>query len=185
MHPLARVVLMAWCADALFPADSSRLAEAQRLVAAAASEEARLQAAVDLDGDPRVSVLESLLYLYGRQDAARRRIPAAFALLDSDGDRAITSSEVLSLLAREPQAGLDAVERRPRVMGGRRQAFGGTTGSSVGVGGGAYAFFGSQQAYIAGYKVVDGRYDPVIGVLGSGVVIEVAGVSVTIRRGDR
>ncbi len=37
-----------------------------------------------------------------------------------------------------------------------------------------------QQAYIAGYDVVGGQYQPVIGVLGYGTVLNVGNVVITI-----
>jgi hypothetical protein len=166
-------------------AERTGLAAVQQLLAVRTAQDARMLEAADLDRDRKLSQVEAVLFLYGRQAVARRQAPEAFALLDGDGDRAISSGEFLAFLARDPQPGLSAAERRSSILGGQRGAAGGAMGSSVGVGGSAYVFFGSQQAYIQDYDVVNGQYDPVIGVLGSGVVLEVSGVSVTIRRGGR
>lgn len=180
-HGLLLLVLAA----AAPAAELSGLAAIQQLVAARTEQDAKLLVVADLDRDRLVSQVEAVLFLYGRQGVARRQVPAAFSLLDGDGDRSISSSEFLGFLARDPQPGLSAAERRSSILGGQRGAAGGAMGASVGVGGSAYVFFGSQQAYIQDYDVVNGQYDPVIGVLGSGVVLEVSGVSVTIRRGGR
>lgn len=180
-HGLLLLVLAA----AAPAAELSGLAAIQRLVAARTEQDAKLLVVADLDRDRLLSQVEAILFLYGRQGVARRQVPKAFALLDGDGDRSISSSEFLGFLARDPQPGLSAVERRTSILGGQRGAAGGAMGASLGVGGSAYVFFGSQQAYIQDYDVVNGQYDPVIGVLGSGVMLEVSGISVTIRRGGR
>jgi hypothetical protein len=182
MRSLGLLLALATAASA---AEQSGLAAIQRLVAVHTGQDARMLETADLDRDRKLSQVEAILFLYGRQGVARRQAPEAFALIDGDGDRSISSGEFLAFLARDPQPGLSGAERRSGIIGGQRGAAGGAMGSSIGVGGSAYVFCGSQQSYIQDYDVVNGQYDPVIGVLGSGMVLEVAGISVTIRRGGR
>lgn len=173
---------LAVCASGMVCAVAGHAAEggvsgATTALTAAATGDARLLAAADGDHDGRISQVEALVLLYGSQQLARRRAPAAFAMLDGDGDGLISRAEAARAAPPAGDQGFTVAERRRRVS----DRMPGGTGGGLAVGG-AYAFFGEQQAYIRDYDVSGGTYDPVIGILGTGTVIAVSDIVITIRR---
>lgn len=141
----------------------------------------------DLDHDGRISQVEIVACLARRPAWLRTHFPALFRRIDTDGDRAISIAELQAFAARAGDA--FTVTERPRsVMDASRAAAaaGGGAGAGMDVdAGGATASvaFMHQQAYIQGYQVVNGQYDPVIGVLGTGTVLTVGPVLITIVHG--
>jgi len=150
-------------------------------VAAAAARDPDLLAAIDLDGDGKVSRIEALVWLYGHQSAAREHIPAIFASIDSDGDRALSREEIMPVFAKLPADAVTVQVRQPSVHVRAESAIIGGGGTSMGTGS-AYIYVGNQQAYVQGYNVVNGQYQPVIGILATGTVLEVSDLSITIHR---
>jgi hypothetical protein len=156
------------------------LASAARVLGERATGDARVLAAADRDGDGRISQIETIALAYGSQQLARRRAPEVFAMFDADRDGEFKRAELDIILTENPLHGATIDTRQRRVLG--RQGGGAGGGISVG---GAYAFFGEQQAYIQDYDVSGGTYDPVIGILGTGTVIAVSDIVITIRRSRR
>jgi hypothetical protein len=184
------------------PADPPATAEAAD---AAAATPAQVQAAIqdamradpglwadyDLDHDGKVSQLEVVACVAKRPSWLRTRFPAWFARIDTDHDGAISFAELSAFAARADRALLQLSER-PRTFAPYGAAGlgggGGQAGAGVDIGSGgatASAAFMHQQAYIAGYEVVGGQYQPVIGVLGYGTVLTVGDVVITVVHDGR
>jgi hypothetical protein len=130
----------------------------------------------DLDRDQRPSRLEALAGLILDPSTFRRSFPAIWQVLDRD---------------RNDRLDLDELDRAASSASGtawqlsvsrRRQAAPGPIGTGFSVGGVASVAFLSQQAYIRDYDIVGGQYDPIVGVVSTGTVLEISDVLVTIVR---
>jgi hypothetical protein len=182
--------LLAGVASAVEPAAPITPAEVQTQLAPAVARDATLWSDYDIDRDRKVSQVEVIVSLARRPAWLRDHLPQAFAAIDADGDHAISFAELKAFAGRAPAGGFTIAqhERSVKERTNIGAAAAGGPGTSIGVGGGgghAYAYFGSQQAYIADYDVVNGQYDPVIGVLGTGVVLDVGDVRITTVRERR
>ncbi|MEK7415609.1 MAG: hypothetical protein AAB263_20070 [Planctomycetota bacterium] len=139
--------------------------------------------ACDCDGDQRPSGIEALASLVGNHGWWKRFAPETFKRCDRNNDGLVDHSELTTIATRETEF---AIQIRPRVRSLNPIAAPGGIGAGIAIGGRsgptASAFFGRQQAYIAGYRVVGGNYEPIIGVLTYGTALEVGDVSITIVR---
>jgi hypothetical protein len=143
----------------------------------------RWAAPLDIDGDGRPSRFE-VIVACAKSSWLRRAFPESFGLLDLNRDNALDQNELRAFAGRESEARIAIEPRRRLVMGGRTPAalgVGGGAGGGLSVGR-ASVTFGGQQAYIADYDVVNGQYDPVIGILTYGTTLDVGDVTVTIHR---
>lgn len=116
-----------------------------------------LWASLDVDGDERRSAEELTRVLAGQA-------AAVVAVADRDGSLSLDQAELASLAG-------DSSAEAPRIAA--------AGGDSIGGGSRAHIFVGRQQAYVADYDVVGNQYDPIISVVGSGTVLDVADPFVT------
>jgi hypothetical protein len=196
-----RPLLLSCLACSLFGAEGAQAAtkddapitpaQVQALIAAALKRDPSLWADYDLDRDGTVSQVEVVACLAKRPAWLREHLPEQFKAIDRDGDNQISLSELQAFASRaaSSDAARFTVENHERTAKERSNldaaGAAGQPGASIDASGGgtrAYAYFGQQQAYIAGYDVVNGQYDPVIGILGAGTVIDVGDVRITIYR---
>jgi hypothetical protein len=151
---------------------------------------------IDLDRNGIASRLEVLAGLLGREDWFRRHLPSQFKSVDADHSNTISAEEARAIAARDPDA-VFTIAAKPRTLrqrmaggnpamaGGPQAGIGGGGGGTSGgisMGGNAWCYFGRQTAYIQDYNVVDGQLDPVIGILSSGVLLEVSDWSLGVVR---
>jgi hypothetical protein len=120
-------------------------------------EQPELWRGLDADGDERHSAEELARVLAAQA-------PAVVALADRDASLSLDAAELASLASESPAD-------PPRIAA--------AGGDAVSGGSRAHIFVGRQQAYVADYDVVGNQYDPVISVVGSGTVLDVADPFVT------
>jgi hypothetical protein len=140
----------------------------------------------DLDKDGKPSRLEALVGMIFKPAWFAQRFPTVFGELDRDGDGVLDLREINAAADSASSAtwSIAAAERRRTVKSKLLPAMA-APGTALQVGSGrtqAMVAFMQQQAYIMDYDVVGGQYDPVVGVISSGMVLEVADVIVTIER---
>ncbi len=140
----------------------------------------------DLDKDGKPSRLEALIGMILKPAWFSQRFPEVFAKIDRDGDGLLDLHEINAAAdsAGSETWSITAAERHRTVKSKLMPAMA-APGTALQIGSGrtqAMVAFMQQQAYIMDYDVVGGQYDPVVGVISSGMVLEVADVVVTIER---
>jgi hypothetical protein len=159
--------------------------EVQAAIAGALAQDSGLWSDFDLDGDGKVSQVEVIAMLAKQPGWLRRHFPELFQRIDLDHDNAVSYTELSGFAALADVQEFTLAQRARSLTG---VAAGGgmpAAGAGVTVTGPdgrveASASFIHQQAYIAGYQVVAGQYQPIIGVLGYGTVLNVGDVIITI-----
>lgn len=140
----------------------------------------------DIDGDGRPSRFEVVAGLVGHPAWFKRNLPDVWKQADANGDGAVSVAELSAIAARDEDRAFTVTEQRRSVRQRLNIGQGMGGGTTMGIGGTrAHVYFGNQQAYIADYNVVNGQYDPVIGVLATGTVLDVADIRITVVRQRR
>jgi hypothetical protein len=162
-------------------------AEVQAAIGRDLRQDPGLWADYDLDQDGKVSQIEVIACLAKRPAWLRDHYPDLFKRIDTDHDNAISFAELQAFAALADSQDFTLAQRPHQVAGPLAGGAGGQAGAGIEVGCGgneASAAFMRQQAYVAGYQVVGGQYQPVIGVLGYGTVLTVGDVIITIVHGQ-
>ncbi len=174
--------------DQVGPAKPATPAEVQAAITQAIRHDPGCWSDYDLDGDGKVSQVEVIACLARRPAWMREHLPELFKRIDTNHDNDISLAELQAFAALADSKDFTLAERPRSVMGASQAGGGAQAGAGINLSGGgveASAEFMHQQAYIAGYQVVGGQYQPVIGVLGYGTVLTVGNVIITIVHAQR
>lgn len=162
------------------------LEELRAKIDAARSRDPQAWSANDLDRDGRPSRVEVLASLLGNATWWRRNARADLRRVDRDGSNAVSIPEAQAVADRDPQWRFEIREHQRTIAQRQNLRAPPQPGAGFGVGSGdrciAYCYFGNQQAYIMDYDVVNGQYDPVIGVLSSGTALCVTDYMISVLR---